>query len=379
MENEYTFGNQSEAWLADLKTRRRKPISSASIATFAYHVKRLVPLVGADTTLASINSGTLRDLVGKLIAEELGPKTIKEAIAVVKQVIASAVDSNGDPLFPKTFNAKYIDCPGITKQKQPCPDRSTVEKIIKQARDDQQQLLFAILAGAGLRISEALAIRIQGNEQQTSWSEETGSITVRSTIWRGQEQLDHTKSVAGAREVDLYAGLNDVIAKFVAKHNRQPGGFLLQSVQGQPMRPKAATNFLRKHGVQFHGLRRFRITHLREYGVPEDIIRFWVGHSTSADITDRYSKLAENAALRKSWAQRAGILFDLDDVGEPGRQRRLVTNHQPPSNLTRESFAADPRSVCAAVASEERRRIALDISTDCPSDRHPDISEPVSK
>ena len=312
-----TFGPQSVKWLAGLASQRRKPISPASIATFAYHVKRLVPLVGADTTLASINSGTLRDLVGKMLAEKLGPKTIREALAVIKQVIASAVDENGDPLFPKTFNAKYIDAPGISNQKQPCPDRSTVEKIIRAARDDQQQLLVAVLAGAGLRISEALAIRIQGNERQTSWTEGSCSVKVRSTIWKGQEQLDHTKTAAGAREVDLYSGLNAVIAKFIVKHNRQPGDFLFQSEQGQSMPPRSTANLLRKHGAQFHGLRRFRITRLREYGVPEEIIRFWVGHSTSADITDRYSKLAGNAELRRSWAQRVGISFDLENVGHP--------------------------------------------------------------
>ena len=44
--------------------------------------------------------------------------------------------------------------------------------------------------------------------------------------------------------------------------------------------------------------------------------RFWVGHA-GKDITDRYSKLAENIELRKEWARRAGLGFELDKVGHP--------------------------------------------------------------
>jgi hypothetical protein len=48
----------------------------------------------------------------------------------------------------------------------------------------------------------------------------------------------------------------------------------------------------------------------------EDIIRYWVGHAGEG-ITDRYSKLAENVELRKEWARRAGLGFELDKVGNP--------------------------------------------------------------
>ena len=65
------------------------------------------------------------------------------------------------------------------------------------------------------------------------------------------------------------------------------------------------------YGIKgFHAFRRFRTTRLRELGVPEDIIRYWIGHA-GAGITDRYSKLAENQELRRGWAVRAGLGFDL--------------------------------------------------------------------
>lgn len=74
-------------------------------------------MIGADKPLADINSGTLRDLVTQLVAEELSAKTIGELVATVKQVVASAVDNNGDPPFPRQWNSRHIDAPAIREQK----------------------------------------------------------------------------------------------------------------------------------------------------------------------------------------------------------------------------------------------------------------------
>jgi integrase len=62
----------------------------------------------------------------------------------------------------------------------------------------------------------------------------------------------------------------------------------------------------------FHAFRRFRTTWLRKQHVPEDIIRFWLGHASS-DVTDRYSKLSEDAEFRRSVAASAGLGFELPE------------------------------------------------------------------
>ena len=80
------------------------------------------------------------------------------------------------------------------------------------------------------------------------------------------------------------------------------------------MHLKTARQRLAKHGVPgFHTFRRFRITRLREAGVPEDILRYWVGHEGKG-ITDRYSKLGENVELRHQWATQAGLGFELPEL-----------------------------------------------------------------
>ena len=59
-----------------------------------------------------------------------------------------------------------------------------------------------------------------------------------------------------------------------------------------------------------HAFRRFRITHLRKKGVPEDLIHFWLGH-TGKSVTDHYSKLKDDLEFRKEVAVRVGLGFEL--------------------------------------------------------------------
>jgi hypothetical protein len=59
-----------------------------------------------------------------------------------------------------------------------------------------------------------------------------------------------------------------------------------------------------------HAFRRFRITHLRKNGVPDDLIHFWLGHAGKS-VTDDYSKLKEDLEFRKEVAVRVGLGFEL--------------------------------------------------------------------
>jgi integrase len=316
----HTFRSQSAAWLEGLAQRKRRPVAQSTLDTFSSRVRRLLPLIGADTQLEDITNKTLKDLATQLVAEGLSPKTVNELVATVKQVVAFAVNDEGEQLFPRAWNQEFLDLPTITKQRQPCATEGDVEHAIKNATSHQEQLLYAVLSGAGLRVAEALSIHVGGNEDQTSWDQVSAAITIRSSIYNGAEQY-RVKTQAAKRVADLDPRLNSAIIKFVAEQNIQPGAFLFQSTSGRAMHLRTATARLKKHGIPgFHAMRRHRITRLRELGTPEDIVRYWSGHA-SEGITDRYSKLAENVELRKEWALRAGLGFSLDHLGNPGDPR----------------------------------------------------------
>jgi len=93
---------------------------------------------------------------------------------------------------------------------------------------------------------------------------------------------------------------------------------LFQSKSGKPLHQ---SNMLRrtlhpileklnelKYGC--HAFRRFRITHLRKKGVPEDFVHFWLGHAGKS-VTDHYSKLKDDLEFRKEVTDRVGLGFEL--------------------------------------------------------------------
>jgi hypothetical protein len=320
----------------------------------------------------------MKSLVTTLVAEELSPKTILEMVATAKQIVGSAVDANGNQLFPRTWNSKFIDAPQIGKQAQPCATRADVERCLKNAASSQESLFCAVLAGSGLRVAEALSIHVRGTEQQTSWNEATATIDIRSSIYRGKEQ-DRVKTQAAIRTVDLDPRLNIAIAHFVAENKIQPGAYLFQNRTGGVMHLLTAFIRLQKHGVKgFHSFRRFRITWLRDLGVPEDIIRYWVGHA-GKDITDRYSKLAENVELRKEWARRAGLGFELDRLGDPPPKIARAAN--PAKKIRRNDPHAEPPVVKRSLIRKplQQPEAALEADVIVPPNNGSPLPEPISE
>jgi len=63
----------------------------------------------------------------------------------------------------------------------------------------------------------------------------------------------------------------------------------------------------------FHAFRRYRVTHLRKQRVPEDLLRFWVGHADQS-VTDGYSKVKEDVEFRRFTAEEAGLGFHMPTV-----------------------------------------------------------------
>jgi integrase len=311
-----SFREQSQLWLKDLATRRRKPVSPATLRTFGSYVRRLRLMLG-ETRLTDINNGTLRRLVQRLDDEKLSPKTVNELVAVIKQVVASAVDDDGNQVHRREWNHSFIDLPVVSEQKQRCVTAKEVERCIEEAASDQEKLFYCVLAGSGLRVSEALAIHVAGLENQTLWTPESAAVDVRSSIFNGRE-IPRLKTLAARRTVDLDPSLSDLIARYVESNGIQPGHYLFQARSGRPTHLKTARQRLAKRNIPgFHSFRRFRTTRLREVGIPEDILRYWVGHA-GRGITDRYSKLAECADLRKQWAARAELGFALPEICKSG-------------------------------------------------------------
>ena len=159
--------------------------------------------------------------------------------------------------------------------------------------------MFALLAGTGLRIGEALALRA------SDLGPDCRVLHVRRSLWRGQEQEPKTSNAV--RIVDI----PEVLARELRDYVAGVSGYLFATMRGKPLQQRNVLRVL--HGVKpigFHAFRRFRLTWLRKTGAPRDLERFWMGHAPQ-EVGDLYSKLGDDVAFRQEWAERIGLGFEL--------------------------------------------------------------------
>jgi hypothetical protein len=143
--------------------------------------------------LANVNSLAMRSFV-KYISK-LAPATIRDYSNIAKAIVASAVNAQGDELFPRTWKEEFIDTPIVQYQRQPSTDKAGMEAILKEATG-QYRMLYALLAGCGpLRAGEAR--HYSALDKDAEWN--TGPVRRRSD-WQGRGSLHK----AGRNAAELY-------------------------------------------------------------------------------------------------------------------------------------------------------------------------------
>jgi len=242
----------------------------------------------------------------------LGESAIRSYTNVVKMVVGSAVNEEGEELYPRKWNHSFIDLPRIRNPKQPSFTGAVVTRIVADAKKEKYRLLFALCAGTGLRFGEALGIRMQ------DISPDCSTIKIVQKAWRSQLH-NFLKTDSGSREVDLCPALAAMLNDYMDKREKTlKSDLLFQSKSGKPLHQ---SNILRRtlHPILqnfnepkcgCHAFRRFRVTHLRKNGVPEDLIHFWAGHAGKS-VTDDYSKLKDDLEFRGEVTIRVGLGFEL--------------------------------------------------------------------
>jgi len=119
----------------------------------------ILPNLGSKL-VSEVGNGAFRQFVEILTAARLAPKTIVNVVTVVKFVVASAVDEEGDQIHPRVWNYEFIQLPLVVKEKQNRPTITEAEiSAMLTTLKGRDAVLVALVAGTGLRIGEALAIR----------------------------------------------------------------------------------------------------------------------------------------------------------------------------------------------------------------------------
>lgn len=310
-----TFKLQGEMWLRSLGARKRNPLEQTTIDTRRYALdKWIYPFLGS-RLLGEVNNRAMKELV-----EEMSPKlsaaTIRDYTNIVKGVVSSAIDENGEELFPRKWNEEYIDAPIVKDQHQPTTDAEGIAAILREEKNASFRMLYGLLSGCGpLRIGEALGLSIE------NISPDRRTLCIRQKAKRGLLQ-PFLKTQAGEREVDLCQEMANMLQEFIGSRRE---GLLFSTASGRQLlqantlqdslHPLLHKLELPKGG--FNIFRRYRLTHVSRTDCPIPLRRYWAGHAQQ-HVEERYIKLLRDRAYRLDWAERVGMGFKLPSVGLPG-------------------------------------------------------------
>jgi integrase len=165
--------------------------------------------------------------------------------------------------------------------------------------------LIVVAAFAGLRQGEILALRWG----DVDWHR--NRLRVERSLQRREKLIDphadpiaDTKTRSGARLVPMEPVVREHLERHLHEHARlNPGDLIFPGETGQPLdahnlmarvyRPAVERAGLRQ--LRFHDLRCTFVTYCAAAGVPQELVRDWVGH-TETRMTEVYRATASSDA-----------------------------------------------------------------------------------
>jgi integrase len=305
-ETNSTFRHFATWFMKDCKRRKRKPIKTSTLSNWQSILFNHVLGAIGDTPLADVGNTEVRDLVSSLVVKGLAAQTIKNIFLVVKLVKASAVDRDGNELYPTKWNKRFIDMPIVdeNKQRKATCTGEQVGEIVK-ASCGRAQMATVLFAASGMRSGELFGLECRHFDG--------AAIKVEQELWR--TQILEPKTPNSRRTIDLHPDVASLLKQFLQDRST---GYIFQTRSGKPTSPTNMLHrdiypILERMGISkrgFHAFRRFRNTFLRNSLCPDGLLKFWMGHA-GKDMSDRYDRVRENVELRRDFAKKVGVGFEL--------------------------------------------------------------------
>jgi integrase len=302
-----TLAQAAALWIAGCAKRKHKPVKPSVIQNWqSILTNHIVPVLG-DTPLSDVRNRAMRTLVDTLSAKELSAATIRNVMLVVKLTVASAVDDDGNQLYPTKWNHRFIDAPTIDPNKQHRPSFTADEVTrICQVATGRLQVAAILFAASGLRVGEMLGLEVKHFDGT--------AIRIEQEVWHGR--VLEPKTPNARRVIDLNPDVAKLLARFIGKRTV---GFVLNTRTGTPMGQRnlarAFHKVQRALGIEqrgFHAFRRFRNTYLRNSLCPDGLLKFWMGHAAK-DMSDVYDRVRDDRPFRTDVARSVGLGFRLPD------------------------------------------------------------------
>lgn len=289
-------------------------VKPSTKALHAMHWKMLSPVI-SDKGISDFGRAEARFLLFKMLESGLSPKTARDRMAFIKQLLLFAATTLEEKIKPTEWKLKYPQ--GKPREIKAFTEGEMLrivrygEEEIKEGRVSVLPVVLSVLTG--MRIGETLALRWG----DIDWNHNI--IHVRRNVVKAYDPETKTeryfvgspKTTQGYREIPILLTLKRIL--------REAGGKAPEAdnyVVGNTDKPAghgsvrdSYTRFLRRHklpAINFHGLRHTYATLLVGSGVDVKTISTLLGHSKVSLTLDLYvhptlesKRKAMNKAFRK--------------------------------------------------------------------------------
>lgn len=278
------FSEHAEWWEANVL-----PMHKPSSQNSSHYIlkKHLIPYFG-QMPMDSISEGTIQEWISGLQRQgELKPHTITNMWKVLKLVVGK---------LSREWSVRLPEVPE-TEQRFFTPEE--MRKLIDES-EGQYKALFALQFATGMRFGEMAGLHVEDLDFKEL------VVYIRRSTFIHQEVTP--KSKAGHREVDVDADTMAMVKEYLGDRT---SGRVFQSRNGTPLVNGNVNRYVlkplcKKIGIPVgttHAFRHGRVSVLQQNGVPGDLIKRWVGHS-SLKTTSKYSHFTRE--FRKEIASRLG-------------------------------------------------------------------------
>jgi integrase len=320
-----TFREQSEFFLEQAAARKWKPVASGTLESWESPLRNWINRLIGDLPISEVNNAVLKRVVAAMVKGGLAPQTIANYTQALKMVVASALNEEGEELYPRKWNHRFADMPRVVNSEQntPCFLPEFVTALVTYCwKEEWMRVLVILCAATGMRIGEVLGLKIDKHISPDSLT-----ITINQKVRKGKIE-NRVKTENSRRMVDLHPAIAAVLKVFIGERK---SGLLFRSPSGTPLKATdvlsshlypalAELGFINQytgtHKAGFHAFRRYRITHLENRtgcACPRGLQMYWAGHA-AATVHERYDKGKEDDKLRKYWAEQCGFGFELPSV-----------------------------------------------------------------
>ena len=288
-----TFAQEAEWW----KENRLSLFKPSCQETMGSHVDKYLLRRFGRLPLDAVDQRRVQEFIAELNRTKLSPKSVHNIIGVLKLILGE-----------KVWRDWNLSMPDIPAKEQRYFTKDEMLQIVNAAQG-QWRVLFATLASTGLRAGESFGLHVEDLDLME------GKVYVRRSVWRGQEVTVKTKY--GYRVINIEPPLAEMLKEHLGGRS---SGRVFQTQRGTPFSKdnvrRKLHSILRRLGLKKGGLHAFRhgrVSILQEYGVPGDLVKEWVGHS-SLRTTSRYTHFRDD--YRQQVATALGLFSSV--VGPNG-------------------------------------------------------------